>query len=74
MVFTNYSGCTGQFLTDALYHQAYKCIIAPEKIAQNDGCFNDVSPIRFASVRVGLRRVRRTARRRPASILAESTS
>ncbi len=54
MVYTSYAGCFGSLNTRALPTESTNCFVASQKIAQNDGCFNDRSPIRFASVTDGL--------------------
>jgi prepilin-type N-terminal cleavage/methylation domain-containing protein/prepilin-type processing-associated H-X9-DG protein len=54
MVFTSYSGCYGSLSTRALPTERNHCVVAPQCIAQNNGCFNNLAPIRFASITDGL--------------------
>ena len=54
MVFTSYSGCFGSLNTSALPKESSNCFVAPQRIGQNNGCFNDRSPISFASITDGL--------------------
>ena len=54
MAFTSYDGCFGSLTTDALPSLRNHCVVAAQKIAENDGAFNDVSPHRFASFADGL--------------------
>jgi len=54
MVFTSYVGCTGSFEVFALPSPAKGCRMVPEAVAQNNGCFNDIGPISFASITDGL--------------------
>jgi len=54
MVFTSYSGCFGSFYVNALPNPATRCVVAPELIAQADGCLGDASPITLAAVSDGL--------------------
>ncbi|MHB1557829.1 MAG: DUF1559 family PulG-like putative transporter, partial [Isosphaeraceae bacterium] len=54
MVFASYAGCFGSLNTSALPTESRHCFVAPQNIAQNNGCFNDRSPIRFASVTDGM--------------------
>ncbi len=53
MVFTSYAGCFGNLGTLALPTPETQCQVAPQSIAQNNGCFNDLSPISFASITDG---------------------
>ena len=54
MVFTSYAGCTGSFLVSALPWPSNKCVPPCAAVAQNNGCFHDVAPIRFSSITDGL--------------------
>jgi type II secretory pathway pseudopilin PulG len=54
MTFTSYAGCFGSLNTFALPTERRHCVVAPEKIAQNNGCFNDRSPLTLASATDGL--------------------
>ena len=54
MVFTSYAGCAGSILAPALPWPSNQCTPPAQGVEQNNGCFNDVSPIRFASVTDGL--------------------
>lgn len=54
MVFTSYSGCFGYLDTLALPRIETHCKVDPRKLAQNNGCFNDASPITYASITDGL--------------------
>ncbi len=54
MMFTSYAGCTGSFETIALPLPNTGCVVAGRSSAQNNGCFHDVYPIRFASITDGL--------------------
>lgn len=54
MSLTSYSGCYGSLNTRALPSPRHDCRVAPEAVAQNNGCFNDVSPIRLESITDGL--------------------
>ena len=54
MAFTSYSGCFGSFATDAYPDPQAGCVVAPARIAQNNGPFNDRAPITLASFRDGL--------------------
>jgi prepilin-type N-terminal cleavage/methylation domain-containing protein/prepilin-type processing-associated H-X9-DG protein len=54
MVFTSYAGCIGSLPVLALPTPDQNCRVAAQKIAQTNGCFNDLSPIRVASVTDGL--------------------
>ena len=54
MAYTSYSGCFGSLDTLALSQGRYNCVVAPEMIAQNNGCFNDIQPISLGSISDGL--------------------
>ncbi len=54
MAFTSYSGCFGSFAIDAYPEPTNSCAVAPAKVAQSNGAFNDLSPITLASVGDGL--------------------
>lgn len=54
MVFTSYAACTGSFETPALPLPSNRCNPVSIAIQQNNGCFNDLSPIMLASVTDGL--------------------
>ncbi len=54
MAFTSYSGCFGSLSTDAYPDPADGCVVAPQKVAQVNGCFHDRSPVTLASVSDGL--------------------
>ena len=54
MVFTSYAGCTGSFEVTALPFPKNGCRAAPQALSQNDGCFNDLSPIGLAMIHDGL--------------------
>lgn len=54
MVFTSYAGSTGSFLVRALALPVEKCFADPGRVAQNNGLFHDIYPMRFASVSDGL--------------------
>jgi prepilin-type processing-associated H-X9-DG protein len=54
MVFTSYAGMIGSLSVRAQPLPATKCMVSAELIAQCNGVFNDVSPIRLASVTDGL--------------------
>ncbi len=50
MVLTSYSGCFGTFEVDAILRPRFRCRVPAPSIAQTNGSFNDVSPIRLAHV------------------------
>lgn len=52
--FASYAGCFGSLPVNAVPLPATQCRVAPEAIAQSNGCFNDLSPIRLSSVTDGL--------------------
>ncbi len=52
--FASYAGCFGSLPVNAVPLPATNCRVAPQAIAQSNGCFNDLSPIRFSSVTDGL--------------------
>jgi len=54
MAFASYSGCFGSFATDAYPTLQDRCFVAPAKVAQVNGGFNDRSPIALASITDGL--------------------
>lgn len=54
MIFTSYAGTTGSLLVIALPLPSNRCLPPPQAIAQSNGCFHDVSPIRIASIADGL--------------------
>lgn len=54
MVFTSYAGQLGSLPVTALALPSNGCRVSPKCRAQNNGCFNDLSPIRFSSIRDGL--------------------
>jgi prepilin-type N-terminal cleavage/methylation domain-containing protein/prepilin-type processing-associated H-X9-DG protein len=55
MVFTSYAGCAGSlYRVVAFPRLSSNCQVPPQNIAQNNGCFHDVSPITLASVTDGL--------------------
>ncbi len=54
MSFTSYSGCFGSLPTDAYPMMVDRCVVAPQRVAQNNGCFHDRSPVTLASVSDGL--------------------
>ncbi len=54
MVFTSYAGCAGSILAPALPWPNNNCTPPAQGVVQNNGCFNDVSPIRFSSISDGL--------------------
>ncbi len=54
MVMTSYSGCFGSFNTSALPLLERRCHVAPQKIAENNGVFDGLATIGFASIRDGL--------------------
>ena len=54
MVFTSYAGCTGSFMVLAFPMHQNGCRVGAQQIAQNNGCFHDVSPVRLASITDGL--------------------
>ncbi len=54
MVFTSYSACYGSFYVDAIPRPTNGCRVSSLLAAQADGAFNDLSPIRFASITDGL--------------------
>ena len=54
MWFTSYSGNFGSMGTQAIPRPETNCLVAAQKIAQNNGLFNDRSPIRFAEITDGL--------------------
>jgi prepilin-type processing-associated H-X9-DG protein len=54
MVFTSYAGMIGSLPVLAQPLPANHCVVPASLIAQCNGLFNDVSPIRFASVTDGL--------------------
>jgi hypothetical protein len=54
MAFTSYSACYGSLDFHALPRPASGCVVPPALAAQADGCFNDLAPIRLASIGDGL--------------------
>lgn len=54
MALTSYSGCTGSLMVDAQPMAWSGCTVAPELLMQSNGCFNDLSPIRFSDIGDGL--------------------
>ena len=54
MVFTSYAGCTGSFEALALPLPSNQCKAPPLGVAQNNGCFNDLAPIRLGDISDGL--------------------
>lgn len=54
MVMTSYSACYGSFYVNAIPRPAGKCVVPSQVSSQADGTFNDLSPIRLASVTDGL--------------------
>jgi len=54
MSYTSYSGCFGSLDTLALPQERYNCMVSGAMITQNNGCFNDRSPVTFASIADGL--------------------
>ncbi len=54
MSLTSYSGCIGTTPVIAFPLTSNGCKIPPQCVTQCNGCFNDVSPIRFASITDGL--------------------
>ena len=73
MFFTSYSACFGSLSTDAYPDPAHGCVVAPQKIAQNNGCFNDRSPVTLASVSDGLGNTIFAAEKATASYLSLDT-
>jgi prepilin-type processing-associated H-X9-DG protein len=54
MAFTSYPACFGSLKTSALPTTENQCVVAAQKITENNGAFNDVWPYRFASFTDGL--------------------
>ncbi|SIO46799.1 prepilin-type N-terminal cleavage/methylation domain-containing protein/prepilin-type processing-associated H-X9-DG domain-containing protein [Singulisphaera sp. GP187] len=54
MVFTSYAGCTGSFEVLALPLPTNDCKVKSQSAAQNNGCFNDISPISVAGITDGM--------------------
>ncbi len=54
MFFTNYVGCTGSLLVDALPSYLNDCHASSVAISQNDGVFNDLPFVPFSSITDGL--------------------
>jgi len=54
MSFTSYSACAGSFYVEAIPRPAARCLVPPQVLAQANGPFNDLSPIRFSSITDGL--------------------
>jgi prepilin-type N-terminal cleavage/methylation domain-containing protein len=54
MVSTSYAGMVGRFPVQALPIEPEGCRLVPKKAAQNDGAFNDISPLTMASISDGL--------------------
>ncbi len=54
MVFTSYAGSMGSLAVDAFPSPRNGCVVASPLLAQSNGVFNDLSPIRLASVTDGL--------------------
>lgn len=52
--FASYVACFGSLPVNAVPLPVTDCKVAPRAIEQANGCFNDVAPIRFASVTDGL--------------------
>ena len=73
MAFTSYSGCFGSLATDAYPTPADRCLVDPRKIAQNNGCFHDRSPVTLASVSDGLGHTIFVAEKATATFLALDT-
>lgn len=53
MVFCSYAGCAGSFLVRALPGPEDDCRANPRRVAQNNGLFHDVAPIRWADLTDG---------------------
>jgi prepilin-type N-terminal cleavage/methylation domain-containing protein len=51
---TSYVGCFGSLPVTAFPRPSTQCKVDPRVAAQANGCFNDISPITFASVSDGL--------------------
>jgi len=54
MVFTSYAGCVGSLPVQAQPLPGSNCLVSGGLLTQCNGVFNDLSPIRFASVSDGL--------------------
>jgi prepilin-type processing-associated H-X9-DG protein len=54
MVSTSYAGCLGSFSVTALPVPSDGCQVIGQKVVQNNGCFNDLSPIGLSEVTDGL--------------------
>lgn len=54
MAFTSYAGSMGTSPVIAFPLPSNGCVVAPQLVAQSDGVFNDLAPIRLASVTDGL--------------------
>ncbi len=54
MVFTSYAGLMGSLSVDAFPSPRNGCVVAPTLLAQSNGVFNDLAPIRLASITDGL--------------------
>ena len=53
MVFTSYAGSMGSLSVDAFPSSHNRCVVVSQLLAQSNGVFNDLSPIRLASVTDG---------------------
>lgn len=74
MVLTSYSACFGSLATDAYPSPENHCIVAPQATAQNNGCFNDRSALRPASVTDGLSHTAFAAEKATATFKALDTA
>jgi prepilin-type processing-associated H-X9-DG protein len=54
MMRANYSACFGTFPIRAMPAFFADCTVPPALIAQSDGCFNDLHPMRFSAIAHGL--------------------
>ena len=54
MVFTSYAGSIGSLPVTALPVPSNRCVVSASLVAQCNGVFNDISPIRLSSVSDGL--------------------
>lgn len=54
MAFTSYAGMMGTLPVPALPRPRNNCTVVGELLVQSNGVFNDISPIRFASITDGL--------------------
>jgi prepilin-type N-terminal cleavage/methylation domain-containing protein len=73
MVFTSYAGMIGSLPVVALPQPSNRCAVTGALVAQCDGVFNDLSPIRFAAIVDGLSNTIFMAEKAPTTLDETST-